>query len=422
MENRNRQINSTSKQWVLIVTLCLILFLIPFNVFAFERRQDQFQSDSSYLVLPVPFSAPGVGQGIIYTGLASNIADTYIDLTAMRVTGAADGYLLGVYDLHLISKTLIFDVDYISISKFAINNYSARGMDTEKDDYTILSFSQQLISYGMATLSLFERRVELSVKYTRTEATIDKILDKNENVQTEFDSPSPQTTAETTSSFILDYTDDFLDPRKGVRLELQRSNSPPTNGDDSDYFVINKKLNIYIPVGDHSVWAFHAMTSDAEVTKTGVTDADEIADELGLSCSYAACTQDEKNLIDRKIVEREKGTAITLGGYNYLRSYPLDRFQGAHVAYFSTEFRFVFASEVIPFNFWIWKDISTSIQWAFFYDRGSVAETQQDLWKESADSMGTGIRMIAGSGYVYRADWATGKEGPNVSVIFEYPW
>jgi hypothetical protein len=32
------------------------------------------------------------------------------------------------------------------------------------------------------------------------------------------------------------------------------------------------------------------------------------------------------------------------------------------------------------------------------------------------------IGMIAGSGYVYRADWATGNEGSNLTVVFEYPW
>ena len=422
MKNKITAVNNTRNHGVFIVTLCFLLFFISLDSVAFDRRQSQFKSDSSYLILPAPYSAPGVGQGIAFTGMAANIADTYLDLVVMKATGDAEGLLLGIYDFHLISETLILDIDHTSVSKVAFNNYSARGMDTEKDDFTILNFNQQIEKYGKLRLSLFERRVEMSIKYTNTEATINKIFDNEGNLQTEFDNPSPQSMEKTTASFLLDLTDDYLDPRKGVRIEVQKSNSPPTSESESDYYIVDKKLNFYIPFGDRFVWAFHAMTSDAEVTKTGVTGPDNIANELGLSCVYDTCTQNEKNLIERIIVERERGTATTLGGFNLLRSYPLDRFQGAHVGYLSTEFRFNFSDKVTPFDFWIWKDISTSIQWVMFYDLGTVAETQQDLWKDSANSIGTGIRMIAGSGYVYRADWATGKEGSNVTVVFAYPW
>lgn len=422
MKKNKVRFQNRKNQRVLFVILCFLLFLIPCTAFSIERRQAQFKSDSSYLVLPAPISVPGVGEMIVYTGLAANIADTYLDIAAMKATGDAEGTMLWLSDFHLISETLIFELYHISVSKFAANNYRERGMDNGKDDYTILSFSQQEESFGNVRLSLFERRVELFYEFSKNEVTIDKILDNEGVVQTEFDNPSPQSIETTTTGFLLDYTDDYLDPRKGVRLAVQRSNSPPINGDESDFSVINRKLNIYIPVGDHSVLAFHGLYSNAEVSEAGSIDPDAIVDELGLSCSYDTCSQNEKNLIDRMIVERKNGTAVTLGGMDRLRSYPMDRFQGAHVGYFSTEFRFNFANEVTPFDFWIWKDVSTSIQWVLFYDRGTVAETQQDLWSESADSIGTGIRMIAGSGYVYRADWATGEEGSNLTVVFEYPW
>ncbi len=423
MENENIDINNTKKQRMLVTTLCflLLLHLIPFDAFAFDRRQPQFKSDSSYLVLPLPVAVPGIGEMVVFTGMASNIADTNIDIAAMSVSGDVEGYLVGVYDLHLISETLILDVDHASVSKIAFNNYSARGMNTEKDDYTILEFNQQIDDYAKLELSLFERRVELSIKYTGSEVTLKRILDNDGNLQTEFDDPSPQSTARTTMSFLIDYTDDYLDPRKGIRLELHRSNSPPTSENEPDFSVVDKKINLYIPFGDSVVWAFHAMTSDAEVTEAGVTDPDQIANELGLPC-YDTCTQNEKNLVDRISVERENGSATALGGMNLLRSYSLDRFQGAHSGYFSTELRYNISNEVTPFDFWIWKDISTSIQWTVFYDLGSVAETQEGLWEESAYSVGTGLRMIAGSGYVYRADWATGEEGSNMTVVFAYPW
>ncbi len=422
MIKENSHINNTIAQRILLVTLWSLLLLIPFDAFAIERRQAQFKSDSSYLILPLPISVPGIGQMVVFTGLAANIADTNLDLAAMKAVGDAEGYMLWLSDLHLISETLILEYYHSSVSKSAITNHSERGMDTQKDDYTILGINQQEEDFGSIRLSLFDRRFELFTEYVRGSSTINKIMDNEGNVQTEFENPSAQSTEKTTTGILIDYTDDYLDARKGVRLHIQRSHSPRTDDNASDFYIIDKELEIYIPIGDYSVWAFHAMTSDAEVTKTGVTDPDKIADELGLSCNYDVCTQDEKNLIDHKIVERKNGTVEALGGMDRLRSYPENRFQGAHVRYFSTEFRFNFANKVTPFNFWIWKDISTSIQWAFFYDLGTIAESQEDLWKKSAYSVGTGLRMITASGNVYRADWATGKEGSELTVIFEYPW
>ena len=404
------------------VTLCLLLFLISFNAFAIERRQAQFKSEPSYLFLPMPVSVPGIGEMLVFTGLAANISGSYLDLAVMKATGDAEGTMLWLSDFHLISETLIIEAYRSVISKFAPINYSERGMDTEKEDYTFLNFNQMDESFGSLKLSLFERRLEFFIEYSTSKATIDKILDNDGNVQTVFDHPSPQSSEKTTLGFLVDYTDDYLDPRKGVRLKVQRSNSPPINGNESNFYVIDKELSLYIPVGDHSVWAFYTLFSDAEVIEAGVTDPDQIASELGLLCSYNACTPNEKNLIERMIVERENGTAMKLGGFDRLRSYPMDRFQGAHTQYFSTEFRFNFANQVTPFDFWIWKDVSTHIQWVFFYDWGTIAETQEDLGNKSADSVGTGIRMIAGSGNVYRADLATGKEGAELTVVFEYPW
>lgn len=402
--------------------LCCILILAAGRLAAFERRQEQFKSNGSYLILPAPYSAPGVGQGIVYTALAANIADTYVDVWAMRATGAAEGYMLGLYDLFPLTDVLYFDFHKIMVSKVAFNNYSARGIETEKDDYTILQYNQMDENFGSVRLTLFERRAEAYMEYMRTEATIKKILDNEGEVQTEFEDPSSQSVEQTKTGFRLDITDDYLDPRMGVRFEMQKIHSPPIDDDESDYYVINRKLSVYIPVLEHSVLAFFGMSSDATVTKVGETDPDIIASDLGLACSYDDCSENEQNLVDRIVVEREKGTATKLGGFDYLRSYPLDRFQGAFVRYYSTELRFNFANEVTPFNFWIWKDISTSIQCVLFYDWGTVAETEEELGEDSADSVGLGLRMVAGSGYVYRADWATGKEGSNVTVVFQYPW
>ena len=37
-------------------------------------------------------------------------------------------------------------------------------------------------------------------------------------------------------------------------------------------------------------------------------------------------------------------------------------------------------------------------------------------------SYGTGVRLIGGSGNVYRFEASTGNEGPEILLIFQYPW
>ena len=75
-----------------------------------------------------------------------------------------------------------------------------------------------------------------------------------------------------------------------------------------------------------------------------------------------------------------------------------------------------------PFDYFIWKDTRTGVQFAFFYETGTVAEKRSDLWERSRESYGVGVRMVTGSGSVYRLDVATGDEGTETTVFFFYPW
>lgn len=92
------------------------------------------------------------------------------------------------------------------------------------------------------------------------------------------------------------------------------------------------------------------------------------------------------------------------------------------MAYLGTEFRWNFATDVIPFDFWIWKDIATGFQLALFHEIATVAEQKSQLWEDSRSSTGAGLRMVSGSGIVYRFDMAYGDEGRQTSIIFNYPW
>ena len=80
------------------------------------------------------------------------------------------------------------------------------------------------------------------------------------------------------------------------------------------------------------------------------------------------------------------------------------------------------SDEKSAFDWYFIKDIRTGFQIAFFYEEGSVADVESDLWNEKRTSAGIGTRLVTGSGFVYRLDYATGKEGGSTIVIFDYPW
>ena len=70
------------------------------------------------------------------------------------------------------------------------------------------------------------------------------------------------------------------------------------------------------------------------------------------------------------------------------------------------------------------KDVRTAIQLAFFYETGVTSDSRDDLYERSQyrDSYGAGFRIVTGSGVVFRADLAHGREGFNAAVFIGYPW
>ena len=134
------------------------------------------------------------------------------------------------------------------------------------------------------------------------------------------------------------------------------------------------------------------------------------------------CQIAENQRVNNIITTNRYGTATPLGGTDRMRSYPDGRLTGAHAEFVGIELRSNFVQNAVPFNYFIWKDVRTSIQLAFFVEAGTVAETRDELWKETHTSFGIGARMVTASGSVYRADWAAGDEEAALSLFFYYPW
>ncbi|MDH5710646.1 MAG: hypothetical protein OEZ15_03140 [Gammaproteobacteria bacterium] len=386
--------------------------------FQSERRRGQFPQQEGRLILPMPYSLPGLGSGLMIVGALANIGDSHTDTYVVGLLGDVEGYVLGLEDIHLVDETVIIDLQGNDISKATVQQYSTRGMDSSKDDYQYLEVSDVEFFNPQIRFLFNQRRVEFSIGSSYQRVNLDRILDKDSNPLQDIDLTEPHR-----SYFwgvALDFTDDMYDPRKGVSFTLTNSLSPRQSDDAPDFSVWDISMSLYFPMGKQSTLGFNYRNSRAIVDSPGETDAAILAGPNHYNCNLADASC--QSLVSNAQAANRNGTAASLGGDSLLRAYPMDRFKGAAMAYFSSEFRWNITEESTPFNYWIWKDVRTSIQVAFFYELGTVAESQSGLWDLSRDTLGVGLRMVSASGYTYRLDLAVGDEGSATSIMFNYPW
>lgn len=389
-----------------------------------ERRKPQFMNDKGYYIFPMPYSIPGVGEGVGVMGIGMNLGGTYTDVFAFALAGSLPGEGLGVSDIHIIPKTLILDVTTIQFGKSTITNYQQRGMQTSEHDFSLLQFDHYGFTGGRLTSTFLDRRFEVYGGGYRIGSQLEKVLDPDGN--TILDIQNPPTWRTNVYGFGVrgDLTDDYYDPRRGIRLDVGRWWSPPASGSDPKFYRMEYSATGYLPLGKRSTWVFNYFRSDAHVTRQGETNPITIQNDQGLNCSSLTeedkikCDQIVQNIIDANTY----GTATSLGGTSRLRSYPEGRFQGAHTLFYGTEVRWTLTEEAHPFDIFIAKDVRTVLQVALFYEMGSAADLRDDLGDVFRSSYGAGFRMVTASGLVMRADFATGREGIEVTAIIGYPW
>lgn len=385
-----------------------------------ERRRDQFPKEFAYAVFPYPYQLPGIGSGLSLVAGGLNINDSYTDAYGIVFTGDVKGGAVGVGDIHLIPRTLIVDAGYSTLSKASIQNYSQRGMNSDKDDYRLLEMGDSEFYGTRMTATFFDRRFEVYGAWYEGAARLDSIRDKDGNVIVEAQDAPRDRGHTTLFGARVDLTDDYPDPRRGARLDITRTHTPP-RGSGPDYYVLDYNTTGYIPFGQRNTLVLNVLRSDANVTREGETDPAALQQELGLNCGVIAeCNQ----LIANTIANNRFGSATSLGGFNRLRSYPQGRFTGAHTLFFGSEFRWNLTDEKTPFDIFIMSAVRTAIQLAFFYETGVTSDTRSDL-RESDNrrsSYGLGLRIVTASGVVFRGDVAHGEEGFNFAVFIGYPW
>jgi hypothetical protein len=413
------------KHKILVNILALLLSSEIILAFDIQRRKDQYTSTSGYLLAPAPYSIPGIGEGFFLLGMVNNINNTQTDFIADIITGDVSGYGIGIMEWYPTNKHLKFDFFNESLDRATIQSYSTRGMNSNKDDFIYLNINNMQFTGVRATASFYEKMVEFYLMGYSNQYSIGKLTDKNNNLILSSTTHQTQKNMIYTSGMMIDYTDDRIDPRVGIRFDASLDYSKKNaQTDTADFYIANYNLTGYLPIGEISTLAFNYFRSDAHLKNIGETDFSKVSQKLGLDCSLLTGInkQECENVINNQILANINGTATTLGGRTRLRSYPEMRFSGAHTEFYGTELRWNWTEETTPFDIWFMKDIRTSVQSSLFYEKGSVAENSNDLGKNEKQSYGTGLRMITGSGLVYRFDMAWGDEGYEYTMIINYPW
>ncbi len=389
-----------------------------------ERRKDQFATDSGYYIIPTPYSIPGLGDGIIVAGAITNVNNSYTDLYAFTATGDIKGYGIFGVEMHLLDKELILDLTATSFEKATSQVYRQRGMKTTADDYVLAELDKSDFTGARLTYTGWDRRFEFYGLLYNNSSRLKGIRNPDGTLIQSTINSETERTQNVTWGLRLDFTDDYIDPRKGVRFESSLWHSPPDTADNPEFDIIEFNLTGYLPVGKRDTLAFNYFQADAHVDKPGETNPAIVESDLGLNCNTGTPQNqiDCQSIVDNTVANNSFGTVGSLGGLSRLRAYPEDRFKGSHARFLGMEYRWNFVEAIEPFDFFIAKDIRTVIQMAVFYERGAIDDDKDSLWGNMREVYGIGARLVTKSGLVFRADIADGDEGSEISVIFGYPW
>jgi len=149
-----------------LIFLCLLVlvYLLPNHGSAFlpDRRGAQSSTESSWYILPAPYSLPEVGTGFIVAGLYNNIAGSHSDALLAATTGDIDVTIAGFLDNHLIDDTLVLDVVSGTIHQMVATAYNGRGMETDPKDYNLLVTGEGKANGAQLNLRYTERRFQLN--------------------------------------------------------------------------------------------------------------------------------------------------------------------------------------------------------------------------------------------------------------------
>ncbi len=389
------------------------------RIFPQKKSGSNKQKHLGWLIIPFPMSVSGVGTTVIIAGGVTNIYKGLTiggGLSLNKKVPIAAAAILNIPVLDKLKASV--SAVGLSLSSFIYkrNNMAPNDLYQMQTSRTIGNVS---LSYA-----LWYDQIVLGLNAGYAKEQRKNFFDKDSKVLGDI-VRDKATGASVSVSSSFNIVDNTRNPTKGVVATI--AYAPPGTSSNSDLAksaVLSENLSAYVPVFKHDVLVLNMFRSDAFVQSKGLLDEKELREKYGLQCdpassSFEACSKGEDLRIHNLLGYNQYGSAVSLGGSSRLRSFPANRFVGAHSFYQAAEYRWnIPISSIFNLGF-----IGGSIQFmqlAFFAERGSVSDGHVTLLKNYDSSYGAGLRILISS-FIYRLDVATGKEGGKVSLIAGYP-
>lgn len=340
-----------------------------------RRRSFEDRAPNEYLLVPAVASLPGIGVfvGVIASG--SNLLDTGIDVgaTAAKSVDNTDISVQAVALQGVPTGIPAFTIDY-QYAHIRLGNFEVYLPGRDSPNFTIpitARFDFQLVR---PTLRFWERRIELSYGLGFFKGFD---LDTSGNEQ-----PLGQHSANGTLR--LDFTDDVVDPRKGVRLYYRTTLDAPEHsilGDNEgtsqtfggdDVKVHNYDVAIYVPLSEHLFLAWDNQFFEAR--------------------------------------GREDSSEVVQGGSPPLRGYPAGRWSDRYGVFSGVELRYL-QPLGLHLDIILAHGVVQALEYAVFYEAGQVSpENNHLLYEDVHTSYGFGMRVLF-EAIVLRFDLANSDEG-----------
>lgn len=425
-----------------------------------KRRAAQTNPEISYIVYPLAYSIPGVGTGYGIGGTVTSLLgdNSTASIASLRGEWEVDTAILT--GIPLFTQHLTLSALYANAKNGGFAFYG-RGTDSPSTpEFTL--FFERVTTYGVEFgLNFFDRQLEFYGGVLAADLELDDEKSLGEQIAKIAQSNDPDEQREEIANvyrnfflyidlqsllfyrggFLVDLTDDRIDPRTGYRFQYERliagvKDFKGFHIDDyslTGYFPTSKKLKSVIvgnfflststvtqPSGTNTLLKLFAGDEDGNYSQEICErEFSGIQAEIGAS-AQTFCEGISQAIDDYIETESRVANSTSLGGPQRLRSYPISRFHDSYSFFTGVEYRYYFLEEVKDFDFIIQKGVFEGLQLAAFYELGNVSrKLDGTLFENLKYSVGGGVRLLLSS-LVLRADYATGAEGGEFTAIIGY--
>ena len=368
-----------------VLTLLAVIHLAAGAALAFppeRRRQFDDRPPNEYLLIPAVASLPGVGTFVGLIGSASNVGDSGIDIGA-TVAESIDGSDISVKavafrEIPTGIPGLSLDFQYADI---VLGEFRVFVPGRDSPNFTIPISGEFRFTLIRPTLRFLERRIVLDYSLVFFDG-FDFDASGNEI-------PFRQHAA--SMGLALDFTDDVVDPREGLRFDFRADVSAPNS----------------TPLGKNSQNRSAFDDRDTRSRAYGLTFYFPLAEQLNLAWN-------------NQYFETRGGSADSVGGIfgggsPPLRGYPLNRWRDRFAVFHGLDLRFNIPLG-INLDFFLARGVVEDLQLAVFYEVGQVASSQNStLYEDLRQSFGFGVRALLRA-IVLRLDVAFSEEGPQTHL------